>query len=241
MLATQPIVPVTPLAERIGHGDRWFSRSTPFIGPPFHAVVSRRRSGAFLEGDSMSNGTGDLIRERLPHMRVYARSLTRNPVTADDLVQDTIVRVLTSIEKFDGSNFAAWSNTILHNRFIDECRRVRFQGLSIEDVPVMALAQKPTQDTAVELDETLRALDELSPKNREIITLICVNELSYGRAARLLKIPVGTVRSRLSRAREELLAAVEGDRHGRRNGEASRTEHGRRRMRALLRRKCAIN
>jgi DNA-directed RNA polymerase specialized sigma24 family protein len=93
----------------------------------------------------------------------------------------------------------------------------------------------------VELDETPRLLVELSPKHREIITLICIKELSYWRTARRLKIPIGTVRSRLSRAREELLAAVEGNRYGRRNGEVSRTERGRRRMRALLRQKSAIN
>ena len=178
----------------------------------------------------MQLATGDLIRERLPHMRAYARSLTRNRVAAENLVQDTIVRVLTSIDKFDGSSFTCWSNAILRNRFIDDCRRVRFQARSIEDVPDTAIAQKPTQDTVVELDETLRAFDDLSSQHREILTLICLKEYSYERTAKLLNLPLGTVRSRLSRAREELLAAVDGSRRSRRNGEMRQSECGRRPM-----------
>lgn len=81
------------------------------------------------------------------------------------------------------------------------------------------MAQKATQDLAVELDETLRELDNLAPKHRNILVLTCIHELSYARTARRLKIPLGTVRSRLSRARAELLATVNGQRGDRCNGE----------------------
>lgn len=164
----------------------------------------------------MSAPMDSLIVERLPRMRAYARTLTRNRAAADDLVQDTIVRVLDSAEHFDGRSFAAWSGTILRNRFIDNCRRARFDAGPLDDATDVAVTQQPTQERVVELDETLRVLDDLAPKHREIIVMICIKELSYARTARLLKLPIGTVRSRLSRARVELLAAVESDRHDRR-------------------------
>jgi RNA polymerase sigma-70 factor (ECF subfamily) len=180
----------------------------------------------------MTSDVGKLIQERLPQWRAYARSLTRNRAAADDLVQDTIVRVLTSIEHFDGSNFASWSNAILRNRFIDDCRRARFQNGSVDNLPVAATAQPATQAFAVELEETMRALHKLPPKHRKILVLIAVNELSYVRAARRLKIPLGTVRSRLARARATLLAAVDGNSRDSRNAEDAPTP-----MRSRCRRK----
>jgi RNA polymerase sigma-70 factor (ECF subfamily) len=168
----------------------------------------------------MDSAIGDLILKRLPNMRAYAQSLTRNRAAAEDLVQDTIVRILTSSNQFDGSNFVSWSNMILRNRFIDDCRRARFRdGGSIDDVPVTAIAQKAAQELAVELDETLRALEDLSPNFRNILVLKCIDDLSYAHTARRLKITLGTVRSRLSRARAELSATVKGNRGGRHDGE----------------------
>lgn len=160
----------------------------------------------------MYSAIDDMILKRLPHWRAYALSLTRNRAAAEDLVQDTAVRVLTQSKQFDGSNFASWSNMILRNRFIDDCRRARFRSGSTDDVPETAIAQEATQEVAVELDETLRALEDLPPHFRKILVLSCVDGLSYERTARRLKIPLGTVRSRLSRARAELLATVDGKR-----------------------------
>lgn len=175
----------------------------------------------------MNSAVSELIQSRLPQWRAYAQRLTRNRVAAEDLVQDTIVRVLKSIDRFDGTNFKGWSNTILHNRFIDDRRRDRFQGGSVEDLPVAATAQEATQEHEVELVETLRALDAISPVHREIIVLIGFKEFSYSQTARRLKIPLGTVRSRLSRARAELLAAVDGERRLGRKDERRRSRRRR--------------
>jgi len=166
----------------------------------------------------MYSAIDDMILKRLPHWRAYALSLTRNRAAAEDLVQDTAVRVLTQSKQFDGSNFASWSNMILRNRFIDDCRRARFRSSSVDDVPATAVAQEATQELAVELDETLRALEDLPPNFRKILVLKCVHGLSYEHTARRLKIPLGTVRSRLSRARAELLATVDGKRGDHRSG-----------------------
>jgi RNA polymerase sigma-70 factor (ECF subfamily) len=174
----------------------------------------------YIEENGMTYAIGDLIQKRLPHWLAYAQSLTRNRTAAEDLVQDTVVRVLTSAERFDGRSFASWSNTILRNRFIDEYRRSRFQDASVVDLEGTVTAREASQEIKVELDETLRALDRLSPKHRRVLVLTCVQDLSYVHAARRLKIPLGTVRSRLSRARKELAAALDGKDGGGQNGAA---------------------
>jgi len=157
----------------------------------------------------MNHTTGALILNRLPQMRSYARSLTRNTVAAEDLVQDAIVRVLSSMGQFDGTNFASWSNAILRNRFIDDRRRSRFDGGSIDDLPLGTRAERPIQDIVVELDETLSAIDRLPPMHRDILVMICIKDFTYEHTASLLNIPLGTVRSRLSRARSLLHACCE--------------------------------
>jgi RNA polymerase sigma-70 factor (ECF subfamily) len=136
----------------------------------------------------MNLAIGDLIQERLPHLHAYARALTRNRAAAEYLLQDTIERVLTSGERFDGSNFKGWSNTSF-------CRRARFRGRPVEDLPVAATAQEAKREKVIELDQTLRALDNIAPKHRQILTLICIKDFSNARAAKRLKIPLGTERS----------------------------------------------
>jgi RNA polymerase sigma-70 factor (ECF subfamily) len=166
----------------------------------------------------MTYPIGDMIQERLPHWLAYAQALTRNRAAAEDLVQDTVVRVLTSMERFDGRSFASWSNTILRNRFIDGYRHSLFQDSSAVDLEGPTFARAASQEIVVEMDETLRAIERLAPKHRRILVLTCVQDLSYARAARRLKIPLGTVRSRLSRARAELLATLDGKSRGGRSG-----------------------
>lgn len=166
----------------------------------------------------MTYPIGDLIQKRLPHWLAYAQALTRNRAAAEDLVQDTVVRVLASMERFDGRSFASWSNTILRNRFIDGYRHSLFQDGSAVDLEGPAFARAASQEVVVEMDETLRAIERLAPKHRRILILTCIHEFSYARTARRLNIPLGTVRSRLSRARAELLATLDGKAVGGRRG-----------------------
>ncbi len=166
----------------------------------------------------MTYPIGDMIQERLPHWLAYAQALTRNRAAAEDLVQDTVVRVLTSMERFDGRSFASWSNTILRNRFIDGYRHSLFQDTSVVDLEGPTFARAASQEIVVEMDETLRAIEKLAPKHRRILVLTCIHDLSYAHTARRLKIPLGTVRSRLSRARAELLATLDGKASGGRRG-----------------------
>ena len=152
-----------------------------------------------------------LLIAALPHMRAYARSLTGSADQADDLVQDTAIRLMTAQEQYrQGTNFRAWAIAALRNRFIDLRRRARFHGGSIEDIDTSLFAQPPSQDTIVYFEQTAREFWRLSPAHREIITMIGINGMSYEQVAKVLGCPIGTVRSRLARARAELQSAIDG-------------------------------
>jgi RNA polymerase sigma-70 factor (ECF subfamily) len=151
----------------------------------------------------------------LPHLRAYGRSLTRNPDMADDLVQDTIVRAIGGRESFqEGTNLKAWLFAILRNKFLDDRRRKRGYYERIETAVHERLTCPPSQDAAVEFANVATVFWSLSAPHREILMLIGVNGLNYEEAADVLGCPIGTVRSRLSRARAELqkkLNAADGD------------------------------
>ncbi|MCW5770850.1 MAG: sigma-70 family RNA polymerase sigma factor [Rhodospirillaceae bacterium] len=152
-----------------------------------------------------------LLIAALPHLRAYARSLTGSADQADDLVQDTAMRLLVAQEQYrEGTNFRAWAIASLRNRFIDLKRRARFHGGSIDDIDTALFAQQASQETVVYFEQTAREFWRLSPAHREIITMIGINGMSYEQVAQVLGCPIGTVRSRLARARAELQSAIDG-------------------------------
>jgi RNA polymerase sigma-70 factor (ECF subfamily) len=151
------------------------------------------------------------FKEVMPHLRGYARSLTRNADAADDLVQDALVRAWASREQFiPGTNFRAWMFTIMRHRFLDECRRNKGPHLPIEDVTGhAALVSGPAQDSAIEFEEMASAYWQMAPNHREILMLVGALGLEYEEAAQVIGCAVGTVRSRLSRARTDLQNQIE--------------------------------
>lgn len=165
------------------------------------------------QAPAWSQATSDdfsaLFRECLPHLRAYARSLSRNADLADDLVQDALLRGWAARNQFTmGTNFRAWMFTILRNRFLDECRNGRGRDMRSSDLSSHDLVVDPTQEIVVEFDDMARAYWRLSPNHREIIMLAGAMGVSYEEASRIIGCPVGTVRSRLSRARTELHATL---------------------------------
>lgn len=173
--------------------------------------------GTFAPARRASDSFRDLLVAALPHLRAYARSLTGNADQADDLVQDTALRLLGAEAQYiRGTNFRAWAVAALRNRFIDIRRRLRFHGGSIENIDPTLFVQQANQEQSVVLNDARRIFAALTPPHREILTLVGINGWSYEQAARALKIPVGTVRSRLVRARlafRELLEGLPRRRH----------------------------
>jgi RNA polymerase sigma-70 factor, ECF subfamily len=150
----------------------------------------------------------------IPRVRRYARVLTGEPSRADDLVQETLARAWEKRRLWAaGSDLRAWLFTIMHNVFVNQRATARrdAQNISLDDddapfdIPVRA-----TQQLRVELIEILREVSRLPADQREVLLLAAVEEMRYEEIATMLAIPVGTVMSRLSRAREKLRRAVSG-------------------------------
>ena len=160
----------------------------------------------------MSSRIAAEVEPHIPALRRYAYALTRDPATADDLVQDTLERALGRwfLRRPDG-DLQAWMFTILHNLYIGGKRRDRRRGamdeLNDQDAPTL-----PDQDGALLRRDIVSGLRSLSEEQRAVLLLVGVEGLSYEGAGTVLGIPLGTVMSRLSRARENLRRLLDGER-----------------------------
>jgi RNA polymerase sigma-70 factor (ECF subfamily) len=157
--------------------------------------------------------------EALPRLRRFARSLTGNPADADDLMQATAERVLERGVPAD-VNVLKWMFTVCKNLYIDQLRAQAVRSRATENPE---LAEEPSisgEDVAIgelTLREVDQAMAKLSDEQRAVITLIAVEGLSYKETAKVLDIPIGTVMSRLARARSTLANTI---------GNAAHAENG---------------
>jgi RNA polymerase sigma-70 factor, ECF subfamily len=147
-----------------------------------------------------------LLEAQLPRLRRYAKVLTRDPSRADDLVQDTLVRALDKQHLYqDGTNLRAWLFTLMHNQHVNDVRRNVREGDSLDVDTVAAHLVAVTDPTASrQLRELDEAIGKLAMEQQQVILLIGLEGMSYEETAAILDVPVGTVRSRLSRGREAL-------------------------------------
>lgn len=153
--------------------------------------------------------------QHLPSLRAYAMSLTRNVSAADDLVQDTIVKAWTNIDKFTvGTNLQAWLFTIQRNTYYSSLRKRRREVADPDGIHAQSLFVKPDHDGRLAYGDFQRAFDQLSPEHREVLTLVGASGFSCEEAAAMMNVAVGTVKSRASRARKrlsELMFLAEGE------------------------------
>lgn len=146
-----------------------------------------------------------LIVACIPSLRRYARGLVSDPARADDLVQDTLERAWGRFSLWQRhGDMRAWMFGIMHNRFVDgvRARHSRPEDSAGDDLP--EVGQRDTQSDLIEVGDLDRALQRLPAPQREVLLLVTVEELSYADAAAVLGVPLGTVMSRLARARERL-------------------------------------
>jgi RNA polymerase sigma-70 factor, ECF subfamily len=153
------------------------------------------------------------IIEQIPSLRRFARSLCRDAEKADDVVQECLLRAIAGLDSFTpGTNLTAWLFTILRNCFLNGMRRQRreqtWNSAGQEESHERAL--DASQPHVLALTQLWADVDRLPPAMRECLMLVAVEGLSYEDAAAVLQVPVGTVRSRLSRARSTLLRMQEG-------------------------------
>ncbi|MFJ2332808.1 sigma-70 family RNA polymerase sigma factor [Pseudomonas helleri] len=151
------------------------------------------------------------LRELMPSLRRFALSLTRHASNADDLVQNCLERALGSVaSKRPDGDLRAWLFTILYRQFVDNHRRTRRYARMLEFFTGRDDAQPSTERTVI-AQTTLQAFDQLSTEQRALLLWISVEGLSYQQVADILEVPIGTVMSRLSRARQALRALSEGE------------------------------
>jgi RNA polymerase sigma-70 factor (ECF subfamily) len=151
------------------------------------------------------NEFGRLLEKEIPRLRRYAFALTRNMSRADDLVQDTLVRAIAKQRCWQwGTNLRAWLFTLMHNQNVNGVRRSAREGaVEFDDTwPFPTAATDPA--AGLSLRDLDRALARIPQERRQVILLIGLEDISYKEAATILDVPIGTIRSRLSRGRESL-------------------------------------
>ena len=151
-----------------------------------------------------------LVEHEIPRLRRYARALTRETNRADDLVQDTVLRAIAKAHLWQhGTDIRAWLFTIMHNQHVNSVRRALREETTVSVEQLSSTLVATSDPTASrQLRELERALGHLSEGQRQVVMLVGLEGMTYDEAAKILRVPIGTVRSRLGRAREALRGLI---------------------------------
>lgn len=158
-----------------------------------------------------TNFRNDLVRE-LPYLRRFARGLCGDAALADDLVQDCVERALVKSHLYDPARpLRAWLYAVLRNIFVSNWRRnAKFNNAKdISDLEGLEGSVQPEQESNFSVALITEALDTLPTQHREVLVLISLEEVSYKEASEIIGVPIGTIMSRLSRARAHLQNILE--------------------------------
>jgi RNA polymerase sigma-70 factor (ECF subfamily) len=159
---------------------------------------------------TQSQSFGDALTKAIPNLRAFAHSLSGDAQLSNDLVQETLLKAWAHKESFvPDSNLKAWLFTILRNTYFTHYRKAQREELD-DDQAAMNASVPATQLTHLEFDDMQKALLRLSPDHREALLLITAEGFSYEDAARVCGCAVGTMKSRVNRARSRLLEATTG-------------------------------
>ena len=148
----------------------------------------------------------------LPHLRAFARGLSGRSDFADDLVQEAAIKAWTARERYQpGTNMRAWTFAILRNHYLSELRRNKRQTGLDEGVAERMLVMEADQEAPLHLGDMEVALQQLAPERREAVLLVGASGFSYEEAADIAGCPIGTMKSRVARARSDLARMLHGD------------------------------
>ena len=160
------------------------------------------------------------LTEVVPHLRAFARGLCGRPDMADDLVQETMLKAWAAQERFEpGTSMRAWTFVILRNAYLTDMRRNRFRGEYDEGVAERILTAPAGQEEPIHLSDMHRALLTLPAERREALLLVGAGGFSYEEAANICDCAVGTIKSRVGRARSALSSMLEEGNIPQRSGE----------------------
>lgn len=148
---------------------------------------------------------GDQMVAQMPYLRAFAISLCGSHSLADDLVQDALVKAWSHADSFQpNTNLRAWLVTILRNTYFSAYRKRSREVQDSDNALAQQIPVKGGQESALTLADVQAALDKLAPEHKEILLMIGITELSYEEAAEICGVAIGTVKSRLNRARAKL-------------------------------------
>ncbi|MBK4217584.1 RNA polymerase sigma factor [Paracoccus caeni] len=154
---------------------------------------------------SASTDPKDQLVDHLPALRAFALSLTREGASADDLVQDTIVKAWTNMDKFQaGTNLRAWLFTILRNTFYSARRKTKREVSDTDGIHAARQATRPEHDGRLAMRDFREAFRQLPDEQREALILVGASGFSYEEAAEMTGVAIGTVKSRANRGRRKL-------------------------------------
>jgi len=160
----------------------------------------------------LTNQLRDDILASVPSLRAFAISLSGNGDRADDLVQETLLRAIANIDSFQvGSNLPAWLFTILRNIYYSNYRKRSREVQDSDGLYARRLTVPGDQESHLDLEDFRNALTKLPAEQREVLTLIGASGLSYEEAAVVCQVGIGTIKSRLSRARAKLVELLQLD------------------------------
>jgi RNA polymerase sigma-70 factor (ECF subfamily) len=159
--------------------------------------------------DKRAEPSAPLIVDLIPALRAFARTFSKDPVKADDLVQETLVKGLANIDKYTpGTRMKSWLFTIMRNTFYTRIKMANREGPGLMDCASSRPATAATQEWSLRSGEMARAIEALPDDQRQVIVLIGVLGTSYDDAAHICGCAIGTIKSRLSRARNRLLETL---------------------------------
>lgn len=164
-------------------------------------------------GDQTHDNAAEFKRELtavIPHLRAFAHGLCGRPDMADDLVQEAMLKAWAARDRFEpGTSMRAWTFVILRNAYLTDVRRNRFRGDYDETLAEKILTAPAGQEEPLHLSDMHRALLTLSPERREALLLVGAGGFSYEEAAQICKCAVGTIKSRVGRARATITQMLE--------------------------------
>ena len=160
----------------------------------------------------MTTTISALIESEIPRLKRYASALFRNRDGADDLVQETLLRALEKSDLWTpGTNLRAWLFTLMHNLYVNQVRRSVREGQKI-DLDRIKPSTAPAQIWSLLMRDVKRGLARLPREQRSVVWTVAVDGMKYEQAAQIYSVPIGTIRSRLCRARQTLNAILEDER-----------------------------
>ena len=150
--------------------------------------------------------------EVLTHLRAFARGLSGRPDFADDLVQETAIKAWAARDRYQpGTNMRAWTFAILRNHYLSELRRGKRETDLDEGAAERMLVMEANQEAPLHLDDMEAALHRLAPERREAVLLVGASGFRYEEAAEIAGCPIGTMKSRVARARADLARMLDGE------------------------------